>query len=189
MAKKKTDSTIAVNERRERLATARLEKREEILAEMPELSRVAQALRELGESAQHSVVRREILAFAETIQHSFDLRQQEADMLAGPGLSELFLPLGVANRLQEAGIRTVQQVRLALADGGSGLRRLPSVGEAACDVIHAHLEALDAGEPPPPKAEIRSKKVTLTKREKVLAEKMGLSAEQAGELLKSARSR
>ena len=187
MPKKIADSTTAANERREKLAAARLEKREAVLAEMPEFGRIAQALRELSESAQHPVVRREILALAGSNQRSFDIRQQQADILAGPGVSELLLPHGVAHRLLEADILTVQQVRQALADGGSSLRRLPAIGAAACDVIRAHLKAFDAGESPPLKTEIRSKNVTLTKREKALAEKMGLSAEQAGELLKGAR--
>ncbi|VTU28474.1 hypothetical protein [Variovorax sp. PBL-E5] len=187
-AKNAADGTNAANARREKLAAARLEQRDAVLAEIPEFSRIAQALRELGESAQHEAVRREILALTETIQRSLDLRQQQVDMLAGPGISELLLPFGVAHRLQEADIVTVEQVRRALADGGAQLRRLPAVGEATCDVIRAHLEALDADKPPPAKIEIRSKKVTLTMREKVLAEKMGLSAEQAGELLKSERA-
>lgn len=183
---KTVDLVTSANERRAKLAAERLEKREAVLAEMPEFGRIAQALRELGESVTNPVVRREVLALAESVQRAFDLRQQQADLLAGPGLSELLLPIGVSNRLREAEILSVQQIRRALAEGGSKLRRLPSVGSAACDLIRAHLEALDAGEAPPPKLEIRGKNVALTEREKVLADRLGLSAEQAGELLKGA---
>lgn len=186
MAKRSTDTKAAAIEKRQKLATARIAKREEALSEIPELDRVTSALRNLGESAQHPAMRREILALAGSYQRVVDLRQQEVDRLSGPGVSELLLPLGVANRLREAGFLSVQQVRHALSEGGSELRRVPAIGAGACDLIRAHLDALDADAPPPPKAEIRDKQIGLTKREKVLAEKMGLTAEQAGELLKAA---
>ncbi|MDT4847805.1 hypothetical protein FQZ97_818750 [compost metagenome] len=187
MAKKTIDGPTAARGRQEKLAAARLAEREQVLVEMPEYQRVAQALHELGNSAQHPGVRREVLALGDSVRSVFDRLERKAEMLAGPSVAELLLPLGVQHRLREADFMTLQHVREALVDGGSRLVRLPAIGVNTCNLIRAHLEAFDAGEPPPPKTDRSKKVVSLTKRERVLAEKMGLSAEQAGELLKSAR--